>query len=73
MASENIIDFLDSYKSLDNYQEQIYTLYGNGQITLGDKFIELLPSNFTQNIAKIMCKNAWLRRRFVLEGAFGIG
>tara|TARA_B100000029_G_scaffold294312_1_gene287632 strand:+ start:9262 stop:10389 length:1128 start_codon:yes stop_codon:yes gene_type:complete len=73
LASENIIDFLDSYKSLDNYQEQIYTLYGNGQITLGDKFIELLPSNFTQNIAKIMCKNAWLRRRFVLEGAFGIG
>ena len=73
LAYENIITFLDSDKSLDGYQEQIFTLYGNGQVSFGDKFIEFLPNKITQNIARIMCKNAWLRRRFVLEGAFGIG
>ena len=73
LAYKNIIDFLELNKSLDLYQDQIFALYGNGQTTLGNKIVKLLPSNVTQNIAKLMCKNAWLRRRFVLEGAFGIG
>ena len=73
LAYKNIIDFLELNKSLDLYQDQIFALYGNGQTTLGNKIAKLLPSNVTQNIAKLMCKNAWLRRRFVLEGAFGIG
>lgn len=73
LAHENILNFLDSDQSLDNYKEQIYALYGNGQATFGNKIIGILPSNITQSVAKLMCKNAWLRRRFVLEGAFGIG
>ncbi|MED5578775.1 MAG: NAD(P)/FAD-dependent oxidoreductase [Nitrospinota bacterium] len=73
IASANILDFLDSGKNLDNYKDRICALYGNGEVSLGGKVIEFLPTNITKSIAKLMCKNAWLRRRFVLEGAFGIG
>jgi len=73
MAAEAAHEYLETGKGLAEYGEALYEKYGSGGEGLFDKLIDRLPDKVLFGVAKFICGNAWLRRRLVLEGAFGIG
>lgn len=73
MASETIHDCLEGRSSLEAYSKRLAEVYGAGEEGFVDKVVKIIPDRLIQSVAKRMCGNAWLRRRVVLEGAFGIG
>ena len=73
MASDIVLDWLEGHSRLEAYSRHLAEVYGRNEEGFVDKVVELLPGPLIRSIAKLMCGNAWLRRRIVLEGAFGIG
>ena len=73
MAAAAAHKFLETGEGLAEYGEALYEKYGSGGEGLFDKLIDRLPDKVLFGVAKFICGNAWLRRRLVLEGAFGIG
>jgi flavin-dependent dehydrogenase len=73
MASETILAWLDGLMELERYAQKISETYGHVEEGLMDRIVERLPDKMIHAVAKFICGNSWLRRRVVLEGAFGIG
>jgi flavin-dependent dehydrogenase len=73
LAAEALGDWLAGRAGLDAYARRIEALYGSGREGWADRVADLLPEGMVRAVAKAVCGNAWLRRRLVLEGAFGIG
>ena len=73
LAADAILAWREGRADLGAYGDQIATHYGAGEAGLADKIIGSLPDSLVRAVAKTLCGNAWLRRRVVLEGAFGIG
>jgi len=73
MASDIAFDWLEGDSRLEAYARDLAEVYGRNDEGFVGKVVELLPDPLMRSIAKLMCGNAWLRRRVVLEGAFGIG
>ena len=73
MAAEAAHEYLETGAGLAEYGEALYAKYGGGGEGVFDKLIDRLPDKVLFGVAKFICGNAWLRRRLVLEGAFGIG
>lgn len=73
LASEAVLSFLEGRAELEAYAAQLREALGASDDGVMDKLVNLLPENLIQSIARMLCANAWLRRRVVLEGAFRIG
>ncbi|MDA1000916.1 MAG: NAD(P)/FAD-dependent oxidoreductase [bacterium] len=73
MAAEAILAFRERGVGFDEYARRVSETFGSGEKGIAGRLAERLPDRLVQSVAKMMCGNAWLRRRLVLEGAFGIG
>ncbi len=73
MAAEAADAYLETGESLFAYGEAISAKYGSGGEGMFDRLIDKVPDSVLLGVARFICGNAWLRRRLVLEGAFGIG
>ena len=73
VAAEVLAEWLDGRGELSDYARRIEGLYGSGERGLTSWLASLLPEGVIRAVAKGICGNAWLRRKVVLEGAFGIG
>lgn len=73
LAAEAVADWLAGRAGLAAYAQRIEALYGSGGEGWAGRMAGLLPEGVVRAVAKAICGNAWLRRRLVLEGAFGIG
>jgi len=73
LAAEAVLAWLEGREGLEGYEARIAGLYGSGEEGWLGKMAGLLPDGLVCAVAKAVCGNAWLRRRLVLEGAFGIG
>ncbi len=73
MASEVILGWFAGRAELSQYAKQITEIFGADEEGLTDKIVDRLPDRVIHAVARLLCGNAWLRRRVVLEGAFGIG
>lgn len=73
MASAVILDWLAGRADLLAYGKNISDVFGSDEEGLAGRVVGLLPDRVIHAVARLLCGNAWLRRRVVLEGAFGIG
>ncbi len=73
MAARAAHVYLETGEGLVEYGEALSAKYGSGGEGMLDKFIDRVPDSVLFGVARFICGNAWLRRRLVLEGAFGIG
>jgi flavin-dependent dehydrogenase len=73
LAAEAVADWLAGRSGLAAYARRIEAVYGSGGEGWAGRVAALLPEGVVRSVAKAICGNAWLRRRLVLEGAFGIG
>ena len=73
MAAEAVDAHLRTGESLEAYGGAIARKYGRGGGGMLDGLVERAPDGVVLSAARFICRNAWLRRRLVLEGAFGIG
>lgn len=72
MAAEAILTHREQGAGFDVYAGQISEVFGSGEKGIAGAVVDHLPDRLVRAVAKMMCGNAWLRRRLVLEGAFGI-
>ena len=73
MAAEVILEWIAGRAGLSQYANEITEIFGTDEVGLTDKIVDRLPDQVIRAVAKLLCGNAWLRRRVVLKGAFGIG
>jgi len=73
LAADTLVKWLEGGSALEDYAARIETLYGSGERGVGTWLAGFLPEGVVRAVAKRICGNAWLRRKVVLEGAFGIG
>ncbi len=73
MAAEAVLAWKERGEGLEAYAVRISRTFGSGERGFAEKAIQLLPNALLRAVARTLCGNAWLRRRLVLEGAFGIG
>ncbi len=73
MAARAVDAHLETGEGLLAYGRAISESYGSGGEGVLDKLIDHVPDSVLSGVARFICGNAWLRRRLVLEGAFGIG
>ncbi len=64
---------LETGAGFAEYGRALYAKYGTGREGMFDKLVDRVPDSVLFGVARFICGNAWLRRRLVLEGAFGIG
>jgi geranylgeranyl reductase family protein len=55
------------------YREAIEARIGRAEGGIGRRFAAALPASWLATLANLICRTAWLRRRVVFEGAFGMG
>ena len=55
------------------YRATIDTRFGAGEPGFAVRLGGLLPRRWLLSLGALVCRNAWLRRRLVFEGAFGMG
>ena len=73
MAARAVDAHLNAGEDLAQYGRDIAERYGSGGEGALDRLIGRAPDRLLFGVARFICGNAWLRRRLVLEGAFGIG
>ncbi|MFQ5694148.1 MAG: NAD(P)/FAD-dependent oxidoreductase, partial [Nitrospinota bacterium] len=73
VAADAILAWLEGRGSLEAYGAWVAKTYGSGEEGLAGRLVGLMPDKAVRTVARAICGNAWLRRRLVLEGAFGIG
>jgi flavin-dependent dehydrogenase len=59
----------------DTYARAVTERFGAGDGGGGwaGRLLAALPSSWTVKLGELVCRQAWLRRRLVFEGAFGMG
>jgi len=55
------------------YRERLDTRFGGGAPGWAGIVRRAVPRSWILAVGRFVCRNAWLRRRFVFEGAFGMG
>jgi geranylgeranyl reductase family protein len=55
------------------YDVAIKARFGSAEPTFAARLAGLLPDRWMVSLGTLACRNAWLRRRVVFEGAFGMG
>jgi geranylgeranyl reductase family protein len=73
LAAEEILAWLEGRSELAAYVGRLSEIYGSGGGGVAVRLADALPESLIRSAAKMICANAWLRRRVVLEGAFGMG
>jgi geranylgeranyl reductase family protein len=73
MAAEVILGWFAGRAGLGQYAKEVAEIFGTDEVGLADRIVARLPDEVIHAVAKLLCGNAWLRRRVVLKGAFGIG
>ncbi len=73
IAAEEIIAWLEGRSELIAYAGRLSEIYGSSGGGVADRIADVLPESVLRSVARMICGNAWLRRRVVLEGAFGMG
>ncbi|MEE9257418.1 MAG: NAD(P)/FAD-dependent oxidoreductase [bacterium] len=73
MAATAILGWLEGKAELGEYAQNLAAEYGSPEEGLMDRLVDRLPDQLIRKAAKLICGNAWLRRRLILEGAFGVG
>jgi hypothetical protein len=73
IAAGEIIAWLEGRSELIAYAGRLSEIYGSSGGGVADRIADVLPESVLRSVARMICGNAWLRRRVVLEGAFGMG
>ena len=55
------------------YADAVTARFGSGRPGVAERLLGNLPHRFTETVARAICRAPWLRRRLILEGAFGMG
>jgi geranylgeranyl reductase family protein len=55
------------------YCTAIEARFGRADGGIGRRLVAALPASWLAALATLVCRTAWLRRRLVFEGAFGMG
>ncbi|HSD11552.1 MAG TPA: NAD(P)/FAD-dependent oxidoreductase [Candidatus Binatia bacterium] len=63
----------DEEELASEYRSAIDARFGAGAPGFAARLAGLLPRRWLLSFGTLICRNAWLRRRLVFEGAFGMG
>jgi geranylgeranyl reductase family protein len=63
----------DEEELASEYRAAIDARFGAGQPGFATRLGGLLPRRWLLSLGALICRNAWLRRHLVFEGAFGMG
>jgi geranylgeranyl reductase family protein len=63
----------DEQDLASEYRTAIDARFGASEPGFAARLVELLPHRWVLFFGALICRNAWLRRRLVFEGAFGMG
>jgi geranylgeranyl reductase family protein len=67
------LDGRDEEELASEYRAAIDARFGAGEPGFATRLGGLLPRRWLLSLGALICRNAWLRRRLVFEGAFGMG
>ncbi|MGH7857113.1 MAG: geranylgeranyl reductase family protein [Candidatus Binatia bacterium] len=57
----------------DEYRDAIERRFGRGAPRWAGPLRRAVPASWVARLGELACRNGWLRRRLVFEGAFGMG